>query len=738
MREATLSFAWQPQPDHPGPDTRSQAQRAMKPTRLGPYTIEGRLGRGGMGAVYEAVDTTTGEAVAIKVLAAHLSDEAGIRRRFLAEIDSLKSLKNPGIVQLLAFGEQDGQPYFAMELVRGSSLEQVIRSGRRFDWKECVDLAIAVTRALKTAHDHGIIHRDIKPANLLIAEDGTVKLADFGIAKLFGGTAHTAEGSFVGTAEYMPPEQACGSAVDHRADIYALGMVMYAMLAGRPAFRGKSMAEIIEKHRSVPPPRIGSIVPEVPPNLEELVDRMLAKEPGERPANALQLGRLLAAIRESESAADDGGARGKASSVAATLPGSDMPTSAGEPGVDPARTSATGTSPTTPPPRETEDTRGGASREPPQVDLLAATRVLPADGDSDAESPTSPDAPPSAGQSASEAATEASLPAARPATQSGTRRPAQATHPQTGGGGSAVRAGAPRANRFTTMEDLERAEAHQARRVAYRRQIASLLAAAAMLAALAAGGWYLLQPADADTLFDRIMAVADRDGDLRDVDRPIREFLERFPDDPRSAAVHGLAASLEVDALERKVRRSPRRRGDSIDAIERDYRAAMALEATSAAACEEALRAVMVLHGLEGDPDPEAAEWLAGEDASLDERQRAGVVRERWRLLLARQLGQVAEAATRERADDASRLATLLAEARSLKAAAAAGGSAGEAAASRRRAILESITRLYDRRPHAAQAVAEARAMLAADADGSAAADALMQTDEPPGVTEAP
>ncbi len=210
----------------------------MQPSQLGPYRILRQLGRGGMGAVYEAEDVESGEHVAVKVLAAHLSDDPGIRSRFLAEIETLKNLRSPGIVRLLSFGEQEGQLFFAMELVAGRSLDQMLRDGIRFDWRTTVDAALAITRALKSAHDHGVIHRDLKPGNLLVTDDGTVKLADFGIAKLFGGEAQTAQGNFVGTADYMAPEQASGKPVDNRADLYALGLVMFAMLSGGPPFRG--------------------------------------------------------------------------------------------------------------------------------------------------------------------------------------------------------------------------------------------------------------------------------------------------------------------------------------------------------------------------------------------------------------------------------------------------------------------------------------------------------------------
>ena len=160
----------------------------MEPQQLGPYVLSKRLGRGGMGAVYEAEHQDTGEFVAVKVLASHLADDLGLKERFEAEIQTLKPLRCPGIVQLIAYGEDEGQPYFAMELVHGQSLERLIRGGRTFSAAEVIAFSIEIARSLKVAHDHGIIHRDLKPANLLIPDDTnqtdvSVKLADFGIAK---------------------------------------------------------------------------------------------------------------------------------------------------------------------------------------------------------------------------------------------------------------------------------------------------------------------------------------------------------------------------------------------------------------------------------------------------------------------------------------------------------------------------------------------------------------------------
>ena len=181
---------------------------------LGPYQIVGKLGRGGMGTVYEAVHRETGEPAAVKLLSAALAREEGFRSRFEAEIETLRKLRHPNIVRLFGFGEQEGELFYAMELVNGNSLEEELRGGRAFDWREVTRIGIETCRALRHAHDRGVIHRDIKPGNLLLTADGRVKLSDFGIARLFGHTRLTSAGNILGTAEYMSPEQAEGKPVE--------------------------------------------------------------------------------------------------------------------------------------------------------------------------------------------------------------------------------------------------------------------------------------------------------------------------------------------------------------------------------------------------------------------------------------------------------------------------------------------------------------------------------------------
>ena len=272
--------------------------------QLGPYHILEPLGRGGMGTVYAAVDTVHQRSVAVKVLAPGVAHDPGFRERFESEVRSLEQLRHPCIVQLFGYGEQDGHVYYAMEIMSGRSLQDELAAGRRFGWREAVPIIVDLCGALKHAHDHGIIHRDIKPANLLVdtAKDGDrereiVKLSDFGIAKLFGNQSMTVDGGVLGTADYMSPEQAEGDPVSPRSDLYSLGCVLYALLAGRPPFRGKSIPEVIHKVRFDQPPPISRFVDDVPKELERIVHQLLEKSPEDRVPTALALSKRLQALQ---------------------------------------------------------------------------------------------------------------------------------------------------------------------------------------------------------------------------------------------------------------------------------------------------------------------------------------------------------------------------------------------------------------------------------------------------------
>jgi serine/threonine-protein kinase len=274
---------------------------AIPEERLGHWIIDKELGRGGMGQVFLAHEDPAvnpdGRRAAVKVLAPELATEVGFLHRFQREIDILQQLDNPHIVRFYDAGSQDNRYYYAMEYVPGRNFEEVLRARGRLDWREVLVIAMQLCPALKHAHDHGIIHRDIKPQNVLQAEDGTVKLSDFGVAKVFAGKQLTATGGLVGTADYLSPEQAAGKPVTNRSDLYSLGIVLYLLVTGRAPFTGRSVLDLLHKHRFAqfdPPQRI---VPDIPPDLDEIICSLLEKDPAHRPANGLVLLRRLEIVQ---------------------------------------------------------------------------------------------------------------------------------------------------------------------------------------------------------------------------------------------------------------------------------------------------------------------------------------------------------------------------------------------------------------------------------------------------------
>ena len=265
----------------------------MHPERIGPYHIEKKIGSGGMGTVYYGRHTETGQVAAVKVLPPSMAHEEGFVARFFREVEALKKLVNPHVVQLYESGGDGDTYYYAMEYVDGDTLTGILRRERRIDWRRTIGIAVQICSALKAAHDAGIIHRDLKPSNLLIASDGTVKLTDFGVAQVFAGTRLTVTGGVIGTAEYMSPEQAQGQRATKKSDLYSLGAVMYVMLTGRPPFTGKTSVEVIHKHQYGQFDRPRTVVPEIPYWLDEIVVQLLDKDPDKRFADAHVLSRRL-------------------------------------------------------------------------------------------------------------------------------------------------------------------------------------------------------------------------------------------------------------------------------------------------------------------------------------------------------------------------------------------------------------------------------------------------------------
>jgi serine/threonine-protein kinase len=338
----------------------------MQIDELGPYRIGRKLGRGGMGTVYEGVHVETGEPAAVKLLSESLVHEPDFRHRFEAEIEALRKLNHPHIVRLFGFGQQGDHLFYAMELVAGSSLETELGRGRIFPWREALRIGIQLAQALRHAHDRGVIHRDIKPGNLLLTAEGEVKLSDFGIARLFGSRGHTMAGSVLGTAEFMSPEQAEGRAVSPRSDLYSLGGVLYVLLTRRPPFRGKSLPEILLKQRMEEPLPVGELVPDVPAELQQVIAQLLAKDPERRIPTAAALVRRLEAIdREMPAAAAGVPAPAAPLAPAAVPPAEELPSTVVTENVPPPAPPAPPVSP-----------GGGSGVEPAETAIVAAVPPL--------------------------------------------------------------------------------------------------------------------------------------------------------------------------------------------------------------------------------------------------------------------------------------------------------------------------------------------------------------------------
>lgn len=268
------------------------------PTHFGPFEVVSRLGRGGMGTVYRGIHVNTRLPVAIKMLAEPLADDENFRQRFNKEIEALRQLRHPNIVRLLGYGQEGDSYYYVMELVEGHSLEEELRKGRRFNWRETLSMAVQIASALNCAHNHGIIHRDLKPANLMLATNGIVKLSDFGIATLFGSSKITNAGNIVGTLSYMAPEQALGQPTNARSDLFSFGAVLTALMTGKPPFKGSTLPEVLHQHATARARRPSQLGIDIPVEFDELIGRLLERDPEKRPKNAYFVMRLLEAIQE--------------------------------------------------------------------------------------------------------------------------------------------------------------------------------------------------------------------------------------------------------------------------------------------------------------------------------------------------------------------------------------------------------------------------------------------------------
>ena len=285
-------------------------------TRLGPYEILATLGAGGMGEVYRARDTRLGREVAVKVISSAVGDNPEHLRRFEQEARSASALSDPHIVTVFDVGDQDGVHYFASELVEGGDLRSRLEDGP-LPVRKAIEIAEQIASGLASAHEKGITHRDLKPENILLTKSGIAKIADFGLAKLAetpdaelsqmptAARIETTAGIVMGTVSYMSPEQASGRRVDYRSDQFSFGVILYEMLTGRLAFRRETKAETLAAILRDDPAPIGDSDPPVPNPLRWIVERCLAKDPGERYESTRDLAREISGLRRHASEASD-------------------------------------------------------------------------------------------------------------------------------------------------------------------------------------------------------------------------------------------------------------------------------------------------------------------------------------------------------------------------------------------------------------------------------------------------
>jgi len=253
------------------------------------YQIIEELGKGGMGRVYKVLDNEIGEKVALKLLNPDIAADSKTIERFRNELKTARQISHKNVCRMYHLSKEEGAPYIIMEYVRGEDLKSMIRMMARLSPGQTVSIGRQVCEGLNEAHRLGVVHRDLKPQNIMIDRDGNVKIMDFGIARTLRAKGITGEGVMIGTPEYMSPEQAEGKEADERADIYALGIILFEMLTGRVPFEGETPLSVALKHKTEAPPDPRKINTQIPNDLALLILRCLEKEKGERYQSAQEL-----------------------------------------------------------------------------------------------------------------------------------------------------------------------------------------------------------------------------------------------------------------------------------------------------------------------------------------------------------------------------------------------------------------------------------------------------------------
>ncbi|QDU29990.1 Serine/threonine-protein kinase StkP [Anatilimnocola aggregata] len=627
--------------------------------QLGPYRLEKTLGRGGMGAVYLGIHRETGEKAAVKVLAPNLSDDLLFRERFKAEVNTLKQLLHPGIVRLHGYGEEDGHLYYVMEYVPGRNLQDELAAGRRFTWRDVTRMGVQIALALKHAHDRGVVHRDLKPANLLLTDDDQVKLTDFGIAKLYGGTSVTADGSVMGTADYMAPEQARGKQVTSRCDLYSLGSVLYALITGRPPFAGKTLTEVIHNLMHEKPVALRRLAPDAPDELENIVMQLLEKDAANRIPTAIAVANRLKAMEHALSIE---------TRIEPPTPAVDDDDFALQPLDQPT-------------PRSHPTSRGLNSS--PTVDMPASGPHSALVGGELPTLITGPNPSPLAG-----------LPTQ--ATSQNAVQPSAATHAPSGN--EYALAPPVKSSHFTTVSEEELRRKYESREAPQQSKLDWAKLAGVLLSglvALALFAFAMTRQPSADHLATTIQAAVDADGTegLIVVEADLENFIERFPDDPRAGQMQAYAKELDLYRLQRQFDRRTRRSADgqALLPVERLYLQAQRTAQTDPVAALEQFEAIVTL--LAGDRDPKATkadELIATRCLDLAKKQieqlkETGLQTEKHQLeLIRRQLDRATELATDKPAEAA--------------------------------AIRQSVITLFGDKPWAAEMVREAQSSASATA----------------------
>jgi serine/threonine protein kinase/Tfp pilus assembly protein PilF len=262
------------------------------------YQIIEEIGRGGMGRVYKAIDKELSRIIVLKMIRPERSSDPGMVERFKKEINLASQITHENVCRIYDLGEIDEIKYISMQFIDGENLKDFIQTSKRLSIESTIDITRQICQALIAAHKKGVIHRDLKPKNIMLDKKGTAFVMDFGIAKSIDSEDTIKPGAIVGTPYYMSPEQAIGEKIDHRADIYSLGAIMYEMLTGKPPFKADTIAGLIHKHVNETPKPISQLNPQIPVVLEKIIMKCLEKKPDKRYQGAND---IIAALNKAES-----------------------------------------------------------------------------------------------------------------------------------------------------------------------------------------------------------------------------------------------------------------------------------------------------------------------------------------------------------------------------------------------------------------------------------------------------